>query len=59
LRGLGRRIFAGEAAVDPYRMGGKNACEYCDYRAACRINPWTHAWRVLRAQPETEMETDS
>ena len=57
LRGLGRRIFAGEAAVDPYRMGGKNACEYCDYRAACRINPWTHAWRVLRAQPETETET--
>ncbi len=56
LRGLGRRIFAGEAAVDPYRMGSKNACEYCDYRAACRINPWIHAWRVLRAQPETETE---
>ena len=57
LRGLGRRIFAGEATVDPYRLGGKNACEYCDYRAACRINPWTHSWRVLRAQPEAESET--
>ena len=56
LRGLGRRIFAGETAVDPYRLGGKKACDYCDYRAACRINPWTHAWRVLRVPLETEAE---
>lgn len=56
LRGLGRRIFTGEATVDPYRAGGKHACEFCDYRAACRINPWTHAWRVLRVPPETEAE---
>ncbi|HZL80011.1 MAG TPA: PD-(D/E)XK nuclease family protein, partial [Candidatus Limnocylindrales bacterium] len=49
LRALGEQIFSGAAAVDPYRKGTQTACEYCDYRAACRIDPWTHQWRVLRA----------
>ena len=49
LRVIGQRIFAGEAKVDPYRKGNATACEYCDYRAVCRIDPWTHVWRVLRA----------
>jgi ATP-dependent helicase/nuclease subunit B len=49
LRTIGRRIFAGEAGVDPYRKGVATACEYCECQAVCRIDPWTHAWRVLRA----------
>ncbi len=49
LRELAEQIFSGAAAVDPYRRGNATACDYCDYRAACRIDPWTHAWRVLRA----------
>lgn len=50
LRTLGEKIFAGAAAVDPYRKGSATACEFCDYRAACRIDEWTHEWRVLRAE---------
>jgi ATP-dependent helicase/nuclease subunit B len=49
LRSLGEQIFSGATAVDPYRKGGTTACDFCDYRAACRIDPWTHPWRVLRA----------
>jgi ATP-dependent helicase/nuclease subunit B len=49
LRAMGGRIFSGAAAVDPYRKGGTTACDYCDYRPACRIDPWTHPWRVVRA----------
>ena len=49
LRSLGGQIFSGMAAVDPYRKGTQTPCEYCDYRAACRIDEWTHQWRVLRA----------
>jgi ATP-dependent helicase/nuclease subunit B len=48
---MGRAIFSGETKVDPYRKGSATACEFCDYRAACRIDPWRHQWRVLRAQP--------
>jgi ATP-dependent helicase/nuclease subunit B len=49
LRELGGQIFSGATAVDPYRKGGATACDYCDYRAVCRIDPWTHQWRVLRS----------
>ena len=52
LRGMGRAIFSGVAKVDPYRKGGETPCEFCDYRAACRIDPWTHRYRVLRAAKE-------
>lgn len=50
LRDLGGRIFTGSAAVDPYRNGKSTPCEYCDYQAACRIDAWTHEYRVLRAE---------
>ncbi len=53
LRSLGKQIFSGAAAVAPYRKGSATACDFCDYRAACRIDEWTHDWRVLRAA-ETE-----
>jgi len=50
LRALGERIFSGAAQVDPYRKGKQTPCEYCDYAAACRIDKWTHEYRVLRAE---------
>jgi ATP-dependent helicase/nuclease subunit B len=54
LEDVGTRIFSGAAAVDPYRKGTATACDYCDYRPVCRIDPWTHSWRVLRAEKEEE-----
>ena len=53
LSALGEQIFSGEAKVDPYRKGTQTPCDFCDYRAACRIDPWTHQWRVLRATSES------
>ena len=44
---MGRRIFAGDAAVDPYRKGATTPCDYCDYASICRIDPWTHPYRRL------------
>jgi ATP-dependent helicase/nuclease subunit B len=52
LKEMGRAIFSGEASVDPYRKGTETPCVFCDYRAVCRIDPWTHQWRVLRAAKE-------
>jgi len=48
LREAGERIFRGDAKVDPYRLGAKIPCEYCEYRPVCRIDPWTHRYRALR-----------
>jgi ATP-dependent helicase/nuclease subunit B len=49
LRTMGERIFSGAAQVDPYRKGTQTPCDFCDYQAACRIDKWTHKFRVLRA----------
>ena len=50
LRGMSHAIFSGAARVDPYRKGTETPCAFCDYRAVCRIDPWTHRYRVLRPQ---------
>ncbi len=48
LRKMGRAIYSGALPVSPYRKGRETPCEFCDYRAACRMDPWTHRYRVLR-----------
>jgi ATP-dependent helicase/nuclease subunit B len=52
LREMGRAIYSGETKVNPYRKAAETPCEFCDYRAVCRIDPWTHHYRVLRAAKE-------
>jgi len=52
LREMGRAIYSGVARVDPYRHRRDTACAFCDYRPACRIDPWTHPYRVLREAAE-------
>lgn len=44
---MGKRIFNGEATVAPYRHNNATPCDFCDYRAICRIDPWTHPYRAL------------
>ncbi len=52
LREMGQAIFRGEAGVDPYQHGKKTACDYCEFRAVCRVDPWTHAYRALMEDEE-------
>jgi ATP-dependent helicase/nuclease subunit B len=56
LQEMGRAVFAGEAKVDPYRKGPITACEQCDYLSICRLDPWTHNYRILK-QPEKAPST--
>ncbi|HEU5125916.1 MAG TPA: PD-(D/E)XK nuclease family protein [Verrucomicrobiae bacterium] len=48
LRRHGRDIYAGKIAIEPFRLQGKTACDFCDYRPVCRFDPWTQTFRVLR-----------
>jgi ATP-dependent helicase/nuclease subunit B len=59
LREMGRRIFAGEAQVDPYRKGTHTPCRFCDYAQVCRIDPWTHEYRVLRKADDAAEKEES
>ena len=36
--------------VAPYRKGTMTACKRCDYQSICRIDPWTHRFRVLKKE---------
>jgi ATP-dependent helicase/nuclease subunit B len=56
LQEMGRAIFSGAAQVDPYRKGHETPCEFCDYRPVCRIDPWTHRYRVLRPSAEKAVD---
>jgi len=48
-----REFFSGAAQVDPYRKGKtERRANFCDYQSACRIDKWTHKYRVLRAAKE-------
>ena len=51
LKEMGRRVYTGDAEVSPYRRGTVTACEQCLYHGICRIDPWTHRFRLL-SKPE-------
>ena len=48
------RIFAGEAAVSPYKKGQECACGICLFRPICRFDSWVKPFRTLkrRANPK-------
>jgi ATP-dependent helicase/nuclease subunit B len=52
IKRMGIEIFSGSIKVSPFRKGSLTACQHCDYRSICRIDPWTHQFRVLRAKPQ-------
>ena len=54
LKEMGEAIFRGEALVNPYRQGSATPCDYCEYQSICRIDPWTHSYRALRALSRQE-----
>jgi ATP-dependent helicase/nuclease subunit B len=54
LQSMGQQIYEGVASVAPYRKATATACDQCDYRAICRIDPWTQRYRVLRKAEATE-----
>jgi ATP-dependent helicase/nuclease subunit B len=58
IKEMGRRIFAGTCAVDPYaRSVTDDACRLCDFQSICRIDPWVHEYRRLwRQEPGAEPE---
>ena len=51
---MGRGIFAGEIELNPYQKGTDRACDRCEYQGICRIDPWTHAFRLLSKSESEE-----
>ncbi len=49
---MGAEIFAGSSQPAPYQKGKERACDRCDFAGICRIDPWTHKFRILREAEE-------
>jgi ATP-dependent helicase/nuclease subunit B len=47
---IGNEIFQGRVQVEPYQIKKERACDRCEFQAVCRFDPWTDAFRVLRAE---------
>jgi ATP-dependent helicase/nuclease subunit B len=52
LRRFGNEIYSGNITVAPFRKGAETACDFCDYAAICRFDPWTQPFRTLSKPPE-------
>ncbi|HTG70768.1 MAG TPA: helicase-exonuclease AddAB subunit AddB [Candidatus Udaeobacter sp.] len=35
---IGSSILAGKVSIEPYRLGTKTPCQYCDYKAVCQFD---------------------
>jgi ATP-dependent helicase/nuclease subunit B len=59
IAGMGADIFSGKVDVSPYRKGSVTACDQCSYRAVCRMDPWVHAFRMLRAPSVEDFDSSA
>lgn len=56
----GAHILEGDVQINPYRLGDKTPCAYCDYRSACGFDPRLpgHFYRNLSKKSEDEMKEE-
>ncbi|MGN0158448.1 MAG: helicase-exonuclease AddAB subunit AddB [Brotaphodocola sp.] len=50
LRCQGMEILDGEIAVEPYKSGGRTACDYCPYHAVCGFDKKTSGYEYRKLQ---------
>ena len=52
LRHFGNEIYSGIIAPTPFRKGSETACDFCEYAAICRFDPWVQPFRTLQPVKE-------
>jgi len=48
LREMAGRVFDGEIAVSPYKLGAQIACERCDFASVCRFDSWRDRYNLIK-----------
>ncbi len=56
----GKQILEGDAILNPYRIGERTACDYCEYKGACGfdIRLPGHNYRNLAKKPVDEIKKE-
>ncbi|MFF2481972.1 helicase-exonuclease AddAB subunit AddB [Paenibacillus sp. NPDC058071] len=54
---IGEEIRCGNVSIEPYRLGAKSPCQYCDYKPVCQFDPLFegNAYHTLRKPAEDEL----
>ena len=55
---LSRRILQGDIAVQPYAIGKKKACTYCDYGPVCRFDGRVDEYNCIPKRTVKEIRTE-
>jgi ATP-dependent helicase/nuclease subunit B len=57
IRQIGVSITNGEVGVEPYRMGDKVACTFCDYKPICQFDPLFagNGYRILQPRSKEQV----
>jgi ATP-dependent helicase/nuclease subunit B len=60
IRQIGVSITNGEVGVEPYRMGDKVACTFCDYKPICQFDPLFagNGYRILQPRSKEQVWQD-
>ncbi|MBH1941558.1 helicase-exonuclease AddAB subunit AddB [Mobilitalea sibirica] len=56
----GKQILEGDTRLNPYRMGNRTACDYCEYKSACGFDLRLpgHAYRNLEKKSVEEIKAE-
>ncbi|WP_341278421.1 helicase-exonuclease AddAB subunit AddB [Paenibacillus sp. FSL H8-0537] len=55
ISGIGSEISCGKVSIEPYKLGTKIPCQYCDYKAVCQFDPLFDGNEYVRLRkPSTE-----
>ena len=54
---LGREIQRGSIGPNPYKKGGYNSCQFCEYAAVCGYEPTRGVFRVFESYKDSDLKT--
>jgi helicase-exonuclease AddAB, AddB subunit len=53
---IGTEIGCGKVSIEPYRLGTKSPCQYCDYKPVCQFDPLFEGNEYMKLNKLSEEE---
>lgn len=48
----GNAILSGDTAIQPYRLKGRTACDYCSFKSVCQFDPTDQEQQYLNLKAD-------
>ena len=53
---MGREIQRGSVGPNPYKKGGYNSCQFCEYAAVCGYEPGRGVFRAFASYRDSDLK---